>query len=486
MTRRVWWGIATGLGSLLLLVVAMLLIRSHLSVATDALLLVIPVVVGVSMGGFPAGAVSVVAGFLAYDFFFIPPYGTLTVGAAQNWIALFVYVIVLLIVARVVSFQQIARAQARDREDTIRRLFVVSQQMISAQPLDDVLTTVVTTVRDTFDTTWVMLLLPDGETLVPAATAGHVSEDDVRRAVSSEVPHSLALSRDATLSRVALTANGRPVGQLVVAGATLTASQRDVLGTFAHQAALAIERSQLTEKAQRSEVLEDADRWRNALMGAVSHDLRTPLASMKMAVSTLRHDLSQLSEHDRDDLLAMIEDQSDFLAQLVANLLDMARLEAGGLSLRREPHAVADIVASAVTSVAGVVKDHDVVVEVDEDLPLVDVDVVLITRVLVNLLSNAAAHGPLGSTIRVTAAVEDTVMRVSVCDQGLGVDPADRERIFKMLDRRAGSGRAGLGLAISTSFVSAHGATLIVDDAPGGGARFSFTLPLFADRSVDA
>jgi len=485
VNRKTWLGIVAAVVTLVVVVGALLSVRSHVSVATDALVLIIPVVIGVSVGGFSAGAVAVVLGFVAYDFYFIPPYGTLSVGAGQNWLALVVYVIVVLIVARVVAFQLTAREQAHEREVAIRRLFEVTQQMISALPLDDLLHLVVTTVRETFETTWVALLLPEGDRLTIAAEAGTLSEDERSLITTLDQPHTLILSSNASVSRVALTADGRPVGHIVVAGADLNAYERELFGTFANQAALAIERSQLREQALRTEVLEAADQWRNALMGAVSHDLRTPLASMKLAVSTLRDSSSVLTTKDRDDLLATIEDQSDDLARLVANLLDMARLEAGGLSLRRGPHAVSEFLDDAVRSAGGSLKNHVIRREIDSGLPLVDVDEVLITRVLVNLLSNAAQHSPEGTTITVGAQLDGELVRVSVSDEGSGVPPDDRARIFKMLDRRAGSGRAGLGLAISTSFVAAHSQTLSVDDAPSGGARFSFTLPVSATEEFD-
>jgi two-component system sensor histidine kinase KdpD len=466
---------------MLICTLLMLTVRPHLSVATAALVLVIPVVVGVAAGGFLAGSVAAAVGFLVYDWFFIPPYGTLTVGAAQNWAAAFVYVVVVLIVARIVAFQQQARDVARQREDEIRRLFVVSQNLIGQRPLNEVLELVVTTVHETFPTRWVALLLPADGMLRIAATAGAALSDADRVAAVGEQgsPQSLALmSAHSDISRVALSTTEGPVGQLVVAGATLVSYDRELLGTFANQAALAIERSQLLGQALRTELLEEVDRWRSALMGAVSHDLRTPLASMKSAVSTLRSDDVALSEEDTSALLEMIEDQSDHLARLVANLLDMARLDAGTLTLNREPHAVGELVDAALQSLGTALAHHLLAVRLAPDLPLVDVDLVLLAQVLANLLSNAVQHSPEGSTITVGAVERGATVAISVADEGPGVPVEDREGIFQMVDRRAGSGRAGLGLAISTAFVEAHDQRLTVEDAPGGGAKFTFTVPV--------
>jgi two-component system sensor histidine kinase KdpD len=455
--------------------------RPHLAVATAAVVLVVPVIVGVSMGGFATGVGAAVLGFFVYDWFFIPPYGTLTVGSAQDWVALGVYLVVVLIVARLVEVQQLARRDATFRTEAIRRLFEVSEHLIGEQTLDELLTLVVTIVHETFGTRWVALLLPVEGELTIAATAGEPIGDEERADAlgPSGATQSMALvGAPGDVRRVALTAVQRPVGQLVVAGATLTAFERQLLGTFANEAALAIERSRLREQALRADLLEEVDRWRSAMVGAVSHDLRTPLASIKAAVSTLREPGLTLSSSDHTELLETIEDQSDHLAMLVANLLDMARLEAGTLAIRSEPLALVDVVASARAAARGALGHHVLAVEIPDDLPLVEVDPVLITQVLANLLTNAAQHAPDGTPITVAASEGNGLIEVSVRDKGPGVPEEDRERIFHMLDRNAGSGRAGLGLAISTAFVQAHGQRLVVTDAPGGGASFVFQVPI--------
>lgn len=479
--RRTAWGIAAALVAMVACTSVMLVVRPHLSVATAALVLIVPMVLGVSIGGFGAGAASAAAGFLVYDWFFIPPYGSLTVGSPQDWVALGVYVVVVLVVARLVSIQQEARRAAAFREEAIRRLFVVSETLIGERPLADLLELVVSTVHETFRTRWTALLLPVDGRLTIAATAGEPFDDDDRAAALGETgsTQSLALvAEHQDVSRVALTALQRPVGQLVVAGAQLVAFERQLLGTFANQAALAIEQRQLREQALRTELLEEVDRWRSALVGAVSHDLRTPLASIKAAVSTLRDDDVTLSAEDHRVLLETIEDQSDHLARLVANLLDMARLETGTLTLHQAPHTIGELVEAALTAAGSALARHVVALEVAGALAFIDVDLVLIAQVLANLLSNAAQHSPEGSTITLAAREGEGEVEISVSDEGPGVPEVDRERIFHMLDRSAGSGRAGLGLAISTAFVEAHGRRLTVTDAPGGGASFSFRVPV--------
>jgi two-component system, OmpR family, sensor histidine kinase KdpD len=277
--------------------------------------------------------------------------------------------------------------------------------------------------------------------------------------------------------RIALVARGRPVGLVGLAGAALDRHELELVRTYANQAALALEASQLREQAMRTELLEQVDALRASLMGAVSHDLRTPLASVKTAVSALRRPGApgSLTDHDREELLALIEERSDALDRLVANLLDMTRIQSGALELRRGITPVSDVVEGGMR--ASAVTPLGVVVSLAGDLPPVDVDVLLMEQVLANLLDNAARHSPDGAPVCVSAKTRGEVVVLSVSDRGPGIPASERERVFTMFSRLGAQGRAGLGLAIAKAFVEAHGQTIHVEDAPGGGARFVVTLP---------
>lgn len=480
--RRTVWGSALALGALAACTAAMLPFREHITVASPALVLVLPVLVAVSIGGFVPAAGIAACGFLAYDWFFVRPYSTLEVSRPQDLTALAVYLVVALVVARILAARQIASAIAASREDLISRLLAVSEHLIAEQSLGRLLNLVATTVHETFTTRWVAVLLPNDSALEIVSTAGILTDDERSAAITDAgMPQTLTLTGDrGDVSRLALTTLQRPVGMLVVAGARLSAFDRRVLGAFANQAALAIERNQLQELALRSELLEQVDRQRSALIGAVSHDLRTPLSAIKAAVGTLRAPGVALSGADNEELLAMVEHEADHLTRLVGNLLDMARIESGALRIHSEPYAVRDLVEAGVAAARSSLEDHDVVLDLDDDLPFVDVDVVLLAQVLANLLTNAAQHAPERSIITIGAHEADGDVVVSVTDHGPGIPVSERERIFHLADRTAGSGRAGLGLAIATAFVEAHGARLVVADARGGGAEFSFRVPVAA------
>ena len=461
---------------------AMAPVRSHLSVATSALVLVVPVVAGAALGGGWSGAVATVAGFVAYDLVFIPPYGTLTVGAAQNWVALGVYAVVVLLVGGLVASLQAARAQARRQELEARHLYDLTDLLIGDKPVPDLLQSIVDTLHREYGSRWAAVLLPDGGSLTVAALAGGpLSDDDLRHASPLPGRPESLRADPAGVVRVALTARGRPLGLVAMAGADLDPHDWDLLRAFANQAALALERGQLREQAVRAELLEQVDRWREALVGAVSHDLRTPLAAVKTAVTTLRRPAPALSGDDREELLGMIEDQSDVLDRLVANLLDVTRLQSGTLELRRDITTVAEVVEAALGVLGVPAPGGDggtVAVDLPPDLPPVDVDVLLVQQVLVNLLDNALRHAPEGTRVEVGARAAGPVVELAVRDHGPGVPPGERERVFEMYSQIGGSGRTGLGLAIAKAFVEAHGQAIRVEEAPGGGARFVFTLPV--------
>jgi two-component system sensor histidine kinase KdpD len=460
---------------------ALLPLRSHISVSTTALVLVIPVVVGAVIGGFTAGAASVVAGFLIYDYDFIPPYKTLHVGAAQNWTALVVYVVVMLLVARIVDALERTRGEANRSHDVMRRVSEMSELLVGNQPVDELLKTIVATAQTVFNVPGVSLLELEAGRLVVVASAGEpLTAEELRQLdPHSGVPIRVGMAPGIAneLRTVALSSSGGAIGILAMRGAPIEADDRAVLNTFANDAALALERAQLREQALRSELLEEADRFRRGLLGAVSHDLRTPLATIKVASSTLNNRAAFLSDDDSRELHQLIEIESDRLTRLVTNLLDMTRIEAGVLTLDRAVTPVSDIVKDAITAMGATLAEQRLEVKVPDSLPDVDVDHVLIVQALVNLLDNAARHSPPHGVVTVRGERRGDDIVVSVADQGPGVPPADRETIFDRFTQLNTGGRAGLGLTIAKTFVEAHGEHVWYEEAPDGGARFVFSLP---------
>jgi two-component system sensor histidine kinase KdpD len=433
--RRTFRGTVVALACTAALVGAMLPLRGSLSIATTALILVVPVVIGVVTGGFAVGIISVLAGFLVYDFFFIPPYLTLWVGAPQNWAALGVYAVVMLPVAKVVAVMDTARAKELRQGRELRELFTLSD---------------------------LHGVLPS-----PGATAS----------IGTRPP-----GRDA-LTVIALTASGRPVGLLALSAGAAARHEREPLLLFANHIALAVERAQLREQAMRTRVNAEMVRLARTLVAAVAHDLRAPLASPKASSSTLADAELDLSADARRGLAATIDVKADHLADLVQNLLDMSCIQAGVLRPRRT-------VASLGALVSGVLADklpswhgYEITAEIPDGLPPIDADLVLMARVLTNLIDNAVRHSPADGRVLIRAAPcqDRPAVEVSVTDAGPGVPASSREEIFGLFPRREHDAGAGLGLTIARTFVEAHGERIWVEDAPGTGARFCFTLPIAAE-----
>lgn len=477
------------LGALLAL---LLPFRAHLSTTIPALVFVLPVLVGTVVGGLVPGVVGALGGFLAYDLFFLPPYGTLTVRSPEDWTALGVYAVVVLVVSQVVAKLRNAREEAERRTQESERLYELSQALIGDLTLSQLLKHMVATVQSVFAPSWTALVLPvtdavdAGQTaaLEVAASAGlALTQADVASVTSGGgQARSLGLLDDASPRRVsvALVVSHRPVGMLVLQDVQLVEHERSLLGTFANQAALAVDRAQLSEQALRTRLLEEIDRWRRALMGAASHDLRTPLASIKAAVSSMRQVDAQLSPQDRAELLELIELQSDRLARLVSNLLDMTRLEAGALELRPTTVGFSDLVDEALALLGGIVPPGRVTVEAPKDLPLLQLDHVLMSQVLANVLENAERISPVDGVIRVAARRapgRTPLVEIAVADDGPGIARNHRESVFEMFSQNGGGGRAGLGLAIAKAFVEAHGGLIWIDPDVANGARIVFTVP---------
>jgi two-component system sensor histidine kinase KdpD len=490
--RQAAAGAGLSLGLVVVLGAAMFPLRSHLSAATTALVLVVPVVLGVARGGFAAGVVATVCGFVVYDYVFLPPYYTLDVGAPQNWAALGVYAVVMVVVARVVSQVNRARADAQRRAAELRRLFDLSELLVREAAVPELLDTIVTSVVQAFDLEGAGLLLPVAGRLALVASCGTPpTEADLER-LEATVPGPVSIG-SGVLDRggmqvVALAASGQAIGLLALRGFVAGRAGLELMRAFANHLALALERSQLREQALRAALLEEVDRLRRSLVGAVSHDLRTPLATIKVSTSTLLDPEADVSAEDARELLGLVDAQADRLDRLVANLLDMTRIQSGTLELRVRPVGVEELIDDAVASLGSSAELARLRREVEEGLPPVDADRVLASQVLANLIDNALRHTPEGSPVTVSARRRaDRRVELAVSDRGPGVAPEERTSVFEMSNRREAGGRGGLGLAIVKAFVEAHGERVWVGAGEAGsGARFAFTLPVTADRLVPA
>jgi two-component system sensor histidine kinase KdpD len=282
-----------------------------------------------------------------------------------------------------------------------------------------------------------------------------------------------------------LLAGGRTLGVLGVADRAdqraLSATERTVLATFADQTAVALDRLTLLHEAQRAELLARADELKSALMSAVSHDLRTPLASIIAAVTSLQQPGMEWDEATRREFLQDIYEEAERLNRLVGNLLDLARIEGGALHPAKDWYSIDEVILAVLARLEGRLAGRPVTTEIAPDQPLLLLDFTALDQVLTNLLENAMKYTPPGTAIRVTAQREGNEVRVSVTDAGPGVPPEHLSRLFDRFYRVESGTRPqgmGLGLAISKGLIEAHDGRIAARNMPGGGLQISFTLPI--------
>jgi two-component system sensor histidine kinase KdpD len=452
-------------------------------------------IAGLRLGRGPA-SLTAVLNIACFNFFFIEPRLTFAVSDAQYVVTFAVMLGVALIIATLMASvrQQTRVAGARERRTA--SLYAMSRELAAARDRESIRTIAVRHVADTFEAR-VAVLAPYDD----GAVAGLFEPGDP--AVFDAVDTSIAqwvhdhgkpagLGTDALPAAPAiylpLAGTGASLGVLSVLPANarrvLLPEQRHLLETFAGQIALALERVELGEAAQRARVSAETEALRNTLLASISHDLRTPLAVIAGASSALADRTLELDEPSRERLARSIADRAGDMSGLISNVLDLMRFESGGVPLRRTWESLDDLIGLALSRVAGKLGTRRVDIEVPDALPPLYVDAALVTQVLANLLENAAKHTPDGTHVWIGARVETAAVQVAVEDDGSGLPSGDPERLFVKFQRGRDESDvpgAGLGLAICRAIVAAHGGRIEASNRPGGGARFAFTLPLPGD-----
>ena len=486
-------GYAVAVGGTALVTAPLLAVRGEVSETTVVLAYLLVVTAAAAAGGLGPGITAAGLGFLCFDVLFLQPYHHIIVADPQDYLSLGVYLLVAVVVSLLVASSERRRAQAERHERETRMLFDLSTSLVAHGSLTDTLDGVVRTVRSLFDLAGCAIALPAGDGIRLAAVDGQVPDDlderfvEVRPAqpsVQIQGPARADLEPGQALT-VPMRSGEHVVGALVVVAGGPGSSgfgepERRVLATFANQAALAVEQGQQEEQRNRALALQETDRLRTALLNSVSHDLRTPLASIKASASSLLDREVRWSDAERDEFLATINTEADRLTRLVHNLLDMSRIEAGALDPRLVESSLAEAVGPVVRRARAASRQR-VDVDVPDELPPVLVDQVRLDQVLTNLLDNARTYAA-ASPIQVVARRAGDAVELRVVDHGPGIPGPERERVFDQFYRLKGGGRrpegTGMGLAICRGIVQAHGGSLRVETTPGGGASFVLTLPV--------
>ncbi|SEG95243.1 two-component system, OmpR family, sensor histidine kinase KdpD [Nonomuraea solani] len=420
------------------------------------------------VGGMWPAITTAVGGSLLLNWYFTPPVGEFTINDPENLFALGVFVLVAAAVSTIVDIAARRTREAARASADAELLSTLAGHVLRGQAA---VSSLLDRTRETFGLTSVTLL--------------------ERRPEAARTPDVRA---DPGAWRIVATSGGAPAtcpgrsdtdvvidDDLILAakGGLLEAADRTVLEAFAAEAAVALRQERLQEAAELARPLAAADRMRTALLAAVSHDLRTPLASAKAAVESLAGTDVAWSEHDRAELLATAAESLDKLDRLVANLLDMSRLQAGVLGATPVPIALEEIIPRAIDDL-GPLRDR-VEGDISVELPEILADPALLERVLVNVMANAVRYSPPDHTVLITASRHGERVEIRIMDRGPGIPPEAHDRVFQPFQRlgdRDNHSGVGLGLALSRGLTEAMGGTLVPEETPGGGLTMILTLPM--------
>jgi two-component system sensor histidine kinase KdpD len=444
--------------------------------STVALAYLLPVLFSTLLAGWGGGLLASVLSFFAFNYFFLPPYHTLLVANVGDTLALLVF----LAIAGLVSYllgrarteadrAQRGELEAHQRQQELAILYDLSKAISGQVGLERILQTIAERVVQLFaNSRCEIWLRSESGALASVAQAG---------AAQAGLPPAIEVlirSDQGALGILKLFAASPP--------AEMSAPDRQaLLNAIAAQTASVVERSRLTQAATRARVLEDSDKLKTALLSSVSHDLRTPLATIKTAVTgLLRRDL-RWDEESLVDQLQAINEETDRLNRIIGNLLSMSRIEAGAVQFQKRPYPLAEVIDAILARLAARLHAHSIRVDIPPELPLVPLDHAAFEQVISNLLDNAVKYSPHGSEIEIAARQVGHLVEISVSDQGRGIPAAVQQAVFGKFYRADPSGRvpgSGLGLAIVKGFVEAHGGNVWISDRSGKGTSVKFLLPL--------
>ncbi len=414
---------------------------------------------------------------LAYNFFFLPPFGTLTIADPQNWIALFTFLLTAVIASQLSERARRETLNANHRRRELEQLYAFSQHLLTADNVLGLVNAIPVKVVETFGAEFAGMFSIHSKKVYYSDLRAQelIPGDDLRRVSDrgepiTELPKRLRIRP----LRIGL----RSVGALAIIGGDLSPESTEAIGSLV---AIAIERAGAVEKLAHSEAGRESERLRSILLDSVTHDFRTPLTAIKASAQALLGD-GELDEASRTELLTVINEESDRLDRLVGEAAQMAQLDAHAVELNLQPHHIREAIDAALTTNQNTLARHEVKLNISESLPLVPMDLRQTEEIISQLLDNAGKYSPRGTPITITSEVQDNMLVTSVADQGPGIDAIDQSMVFDKFYRGRGLRQSvqgtGMGLAIAKAIVEAHGGTISLTTQPGRGSVFSFALPL--------
>lgn len=413
---------------------------------------------------------------LAFNYYFLPPIGTLTISDPQNWVALFAFLVTAVVASQLAERARREALRATERQHETERLYRFSQQLLSYDNLAELLNALPHFIVDGFGVESAAISLPNRPDVYRSNPARETLDiRDLQLVYDRGEPKVDLHDRVAV---VPLRMGLRVVGSFGVSGTLLS---RETLDALSSLIAIAVERAGAVEKLSKAEASRESEQLRSALLDSVTHEFRTPLTAIKASATSLLS-TPALDENQRLELLTIINEESDRLNRLVGEAAEMAQLDAHKVELHLGAHPIQEAVEDAVEKSKVSLAQHPVTVALPDNLPAVLIDPARVSEVVTQLLENAAKYSPPDSPVHITAEVRNRKLMTSIADRGPGIDDFEQSLIFEKFyrgrDQRLQVQGTGMGLAIARAIVEAHGGEIGVTSQPGAGSVFYFTLPV--------
>jgi two-component system, OmpR family, sensor histidine kinase KdpD len=446
----------------------------HVGSTTVALALVLAILTVSTVWGMVISVSMSIVAMLAFDYYFLPPVGKFTIYSAENWISMFAFLVVSILASHLSARARQQAEYASAQRHDIEKLYTLSQGLLESGNVIELLNRIPAQIVNIFEVGAAALLLADKQKVYRSGpVVPHLDLESLKAIVAREEP---VIDVANSVSFVPVRLGMRPIGSLGISGTILSRRTLEAIGTLI---AIAMERARAVEQLGQTEAAREGERLRTALLDSVTHALRTPLTSIKGAVTNLLSN-SSLSDTQRHDLLTIINEESDRLNRLVGEAAEMSQLDSGNVDLNIESHPIDEVISSALLHCRGTIVHRSVDVRISPGLPLVRVDLPRAREVLIQLIENANQYSPSDQPITITAERNGDYVVTSVADHGNGIDDPEQSLIFEKFyrgkDQRFTVQGTGMGLPIAKAIVEAHGGTMSLTSQRGHGSVFSFTL----------
>jgi len=443
---------------------------------TVALTFLLTVLIVSTVWGLRVSVFMAVVATLAFNYYFLPPFGTFTIADPQNWVALFAFLVTAVIASQLSARARREALNANERRHDVERLYSFSQKLLTSDNVVELLNLLPRYIVDAFGVKAAAISLPDrGDVYRSTPDIGSLDSHDLQLVCSRGEPR---IDSQRQLAFMPLRMGLRTVGGLGVSGSQLS---RQTLDAMSSLIAIAIERVRAVENLSRTEAARESEQLRSVLLDSVTHEFRTPLTAIKASVTSLLSG-SELAPEQQRELLTVINEESDRLNRLVGEAAEMAQLDANKVELELGPHSIREALDAAIEGSRNILGTHPIEIRLPGDLPKVRMDEARIQEVLMQLLENAAKYSPADAPIQITGEVRNRQLMTSVSDRGAGIDDFEQALIFDKFYRgrnqRMMVQGTGMGLAIAKAIIEAHHGTIGVTSQLGHGSVFYFTLPL--------